>query len=152
MVIPSKTYSLKSAFIFLFSLVLSLNAFAQDALTTEEAFRTSVETKKPVLIIFSGSDWCASCIRFEKKVLSENSFQTFASHNLILLRADFPQRKKLPEEIKKQNEALADKYNPKGLFPHIILVIPGQSGSTTLSYNSQTPDEFISEINAHLAK
>jgi hypothetical protein len=72
--------------------------------------------------------------------------------SLILLKADFPQRKKLSEEAKKQNDALAEKYNPKGLFPHFVLVIPGQTDHATLIYNNQTSDQFISEINSHLAK
>ena len=141
---------MKIAIIALLSLI-SWNVIAQEA-TAEQVFDLSRETRKPVLIIFSGSDWCAPCIRFDKKVIADNSFQAFAKENLIILKADFPQRKKIADDLKKQNEALAEKYNPKGLFPHLVLVIPGQSAPVVLSYTHQTSDEFIYEINSHLAK
>jgi thiol-disulfide isomerase/thioredoxin len=138
--------------VIVFAFVSCSGVFAQETSTSEEAFRLSSETKKPVLVVFSGSDWCAPCILFDKKVLSEQSFQAFVKGHLILLKADFPQRKKIPDDVKKQNDALAEKYNPKGLFPHMVLVIPGQTDPATLTYSNQTSDEFISEINAHLAK
>jgi thiol-disulfide isomerase/thioredoxin len=142
---------LKAVSFLILILTSSLGVLAQEIHNAEEAFRLSHETKKPVLLVFSGSDWCAPCILFDKKVLSQESFQTFAKNNLIVLKADFPQRKKIAEDVKKQNDALAEKYNPKGLFPHVMLILPGHSTPATLSYTNETPDEFISEINAHLA-
>ena len=29
---------------------------------------------EPVLLVFSGSDWCSNCIRFNKEVLSDSTF------------------------------------------------------------------------------
>jgi hypothetical protein len=66
------------------------------------------------------------------------------------VKADFPQRKKISDDQKKQNEALADQYNPKGLFPHIVLLNADHSVMATLTYSSQTPDQFISEIRSYV--
>lgn len=118
----------------------------------EEAFESSRATHKPVLLIFSGSDWCAPCIRFQKTVLSDEQFQLYASDHLILLKADFPQRKRLDQKLIEQNERLAERYNPKGQFPHIVLLSSDQSVLSTLSYKNQSTEQFISMLSTHFAE
>ena len=114
--------------------------------TPDEAFRMASETNKPVLLVFSGSDWCAPCIRFEKEVLSDRQFIAFAESNLIVLKADFPQRKSLPKEVELQNARLADKLNPKGIFPYILLVQPEGTVKARIQNIDQSPTQFIDEI------
>src|SRR5687767_10394832 len=118
----------------------------------EEAFKVSSETRKPVLLVFAGSDWCAPCIRFERNVMSENSFIRFADENLIILKADFPQRQRLPAALQRQNENLAEKYNPKGIFPFFLLLGIDRSVLSTLNYTNESSLEFISEIKSRLMK
>ncbi|MEZ4945162.1 MAG: thioredoxin family protein [Cyclobacteriaceae bacterium] len=136
------------------SVLLLIASFAQAQIhdNAEEAFASSRETQKPVLLIFSGSDWCAPCIRFQRTVLSDEQFQLYASDHLIVLKADFPQRKKLAKDIEKQNEQLAEKYNPKGLFPHIVLLSSNQSVLSTLPYKNQNTAQFISMLSNHFAE
>jgi thiol-disulfide isomerase/thioredoxin len=116
-----------------------------------EAFKISEESGKPVFLVFSGSDWCAPCIQFEKKILTESTFVQFASERLIILKADFPQRKRLTKEMEKQNDTLADRYNPQGIFPYLLLIKPDGSLSGILNYVNQAPSEFMAEIAAHLS-
>lgn len=124
--------------------------FVGSAQVNSGSLLSAAETKRPVLLVFSGSDWCAPCIRFNSTILSESTFQSFANENLTVIKADFPQRKKLSGDEKKRNEALADRYNPKGLFPHIILLNNDQSVLATLTFSNQTPEEFISEIRSYV--
>src|SRR4249920_1644691 len=69
-----------------------------------------------ILLNFSGSDWCGPCIRLHKEIFDSETFLQYAESNLVLLNADFPRMKKnqLPTENQKQNDELAEKYNPKG--------------------------------------
>lgn len=139
----------------LISVILLLQSFlclGQIKHDAEEAFRVASETQKPVLLVFAGSDWCAPCIRFEKQVLSEKSFLEFANDNLVILKADFPQRKKLPASEQKQNDALAEEYNPKGIFPKLVLLREDRSVLSALTYSNQTTVEFISQIKESLPK
>jgi thioredoxin-related protein len=130
----------------------SFSVFAQHALVdADKAFSLSETNRLPVLLIFSGSDWCSPCIRFEKKILSDAVFQDFAKQNLVLLNADFPQRKSLALEVQKQNDQLAEKYNPDGEFPHLVLIHPQTKRVILLSYNKQTPTEFISELRTRIS-
>jgi thioredoxin-related protein len=133
-------------------LLLSVSSWAQEVHDPQKAFQVSSETRRPVLLIFSGSDWCAPCIRFEKAVISSDAFQAYAKEHLVILKADFPQRKKLPKELSEQNQALAEKYNPQGLFPHVVLLMGAGAPPLTLDYNHQAADSFIAEINAALVK
>ena len=83
---------------------------------------------------------------------SENDFKEFASKNLVLLKADFPHRKKLPVAEQEQNDALAEQYNPDGIFPQIVLLRIDKSVLSTLPYNRQTSFEFISQIKKLLSQ
>lgn len=143
---------MKAALLIVILLVSSTFCFGQVERDAEEAFRIATETHKPVLLVFAGSDWCAACIRFEKQVLSENEFLEFAKENLVILKADFPQRKKLSAEEQEQNDTLAEQYNPKGVFPRLVLLRNDKSVLSTLSYNNQTSEVFISELKASLSK
>ena len=133
-------------------LVQSIFCFAQIESNADQAFRHASESQKPVLLVFAGSDWCAPCIRFEKQVLTESGFQEFAKNNLVILRADFPQRKQLPDAEQKQNDSLAEQYNPKGEFPKIVLLREDKSVVSSLIYSNQSSGEFISQIKDSLTK
>lgn len=125
---------------------------AQIQNNAEEAFRISSDTNKPVLLIFAGSDWCANCIRFEKRILSATDFLSFAEKNIVVLKADFPQRTLLPTALQEQNASLAEKYNPDGIFPYLLLLAPGKSVLSSVSYRNQSPTEFIDEIKTYIAE
>jgi protein disulfide-isomerase len=75
----------------------------------------------PILINFSGSDWCGWCMRLEDEVFTQQPFLDFAEESLILFVADFPRQKQLPEKTAIQNQNLARKFGIRGL-PTILLV------------------------------
>lgn len=77
--------------------------------------------RRPILILFTGSDWCPPCIAFERGIAADPRFRNFASANLVLFKADFPRGFALPPAIKAQNEALAQEFGVRG-FPTIMAV------------------------------
>ena len=135
--------------LFLFAAVLLLgtsNLSAQGNL--EEALNQAKENNKHVLINFSGSDWCRSCILLKKTILNTAEFKAFADKELVILDVDFPRLKKnrLSKEQTAKNEALAEKYNKKGQFPTIILLdkegkVVGKTG-----YKKLSPAQYIAHI------
>lgn len=90
----------------------------------EEAQKEATANHRQILLNFSGSDWCGPCIRLKTEVFQSGEFESFADSNLVLLNADFPRsnKHKLSKEQVKQNEALAEKYNPRGKFPFTVLL------------------------------
>lgn len=107
-------------------------------------------TLRPVLLVFAGSDWCQPCIRFEKQVLSDSTFLAYAALHLKVVKADFPQRKKLPADQRRANEQLAERYNPEGKFPHLVLLRPDHTVLAVLSSGAENGPAFITQIKNHL--
>jgi thioredoxin-related protein len=90
----------------------------------EKAKTEAVQSKRNILISFSGSDWCVPCRKMKNTIFDSNEFTQFADNQLVLLNADFPRLKKnQPSKAQiQQNEALAERYNPQGSFPYTVLV------------------------------
>lgn len=118
-----------------------------------EAQQLAKTSHHQILINFSGSDWCGPCIRLRNEILESEAFETYAKAHLELVRADFPRQKKnqLPASQIKQNEALAEKYNPNGKFPFTLLV--DENGKVLKSWDGYptniTPDKFVQELNTY---
>ena len=77
--------------------------------------------KKPILALFTGSDWCGPCQNLEKKILIQPAFKDFAKQHLVTLFLDFPQETKLDDGVKKQNDDLAKKFSVEA-YPTIIVL------------------------------
>jgi FAD:protein FMN transferase len=148
--LKSTSARLLSTLVILFILLDGSSLFAQALCNESEAFAKSKELNRPVFLVFSGSDWCIPCIRFDKEIMADSSFIKYAGENLVVLVAEFPQKKKLPPETISQNDKLAEKYNPNGLFPHLLLLSPDGNVITTFWYDHQNPAEFIGQLNKAL--
>ena len=78
------------------------------------------EKNRPVLIEFTGSDWCPGCIQLDRAVFQTEAFQKYAAENLVLLKVDFP-RKPLSAAQRAHNEKLRLQYKVQG-FPTIVVL------------------------------
>lgn len=140
----------------LFSIVLMFwggtKATAQQTEQEEEALTIAKKENKYILLVFSGSDWCQPCIRFDKNILQHNTFKEYSKKKLVVLKCDFPQRKQLAPDLLKQNEALAEKYNANGDFPALILLDQSMKPVAILNYKSEAVEQFIQQIEQQLPK
>jgi len=134
---------------FLLSMFLFLNiAPLQWGNNYNQAIQTAKKEHKFILLNFSGSDWCGPCIKLHKEVFTTDEFVQLANNKLVLLNADFPRYKKnlLAPDQQKLNDALADKYNNKGVFPLTVLLnAEGKIIKSWEGFPSSTPD-FIEDI------
>jgi protein disulfide-isomerase len=88
--------------------------------TTWEAAASEAKTKnKPILIDFTGSDWCGWCVRLKKEVFDTDYFNTWAAKNVVLLEVDFPRGKPQSDAVKAKNQQLARKFGVSG-YPSIF--------------------------------
>ncbi len=87
----------------------------------EEAKEISTEKKIPILVDFTGSDWCGWCVKLRDEVFSKEDFIQYAKENLVLVELDFPRKTKQSNETKAYNNNLAQKYGIRG-FPTILLL------------------------------
>lgn len=115
----------------------------------ETAKEIAAKENKNILLNFSGSDWCAPCIKMKRDVFSTDVFKAYADQSLVLVQADFPRMKKnqLPSEQIQRNETLAEKYNPLGKFPLTLLLdANGKIIKEWDGYANQSPAVFVEEI------
>lgn len=119
-------------------------------LDLKEAQELAVEADRKIILVFSGSDWCAPCIKLEKEIWQSAEFQAYARENYVMLRADFPRKKanQLSEAQANKNGKLAEKYNPNGYFPLVVILdemaeVLGETG-----YKKMSPQEYISHLNS----
>jgi len=132
--------------------VLSLNSTAQNWHNNlDDAREIAKKEHKHILLVFSGSDWCAPCIKLEKQIWSSKAFQDYAKENLVLLRADFPRlNKNQPSKDQQEhNNMLAENYNAKGYFPFVVLMDAQGEVLNQLGYKNIEPESYIKAINAY---
>ncbi|GAK96503.1 thioredoxin disulfide isomerase [Nonlabens tegetincola] len=77
----------------------------------DKALKHAGKSRKPMLVYFSGSDWCTPCKNLEQKFFNTPRFIN-ESQNYILVYLDIPFRDDIvsPQE-KKANKKLFEKYN-----------------------------------------
>ncbi|MEZ4774179.1 MAG: thioredoxin family protein [Bacteroidia bacterium] len=139
---------MKRLLFLLFPLFTSLQAQTDTAVwyyDFETAMQIAATENKSVLMVFSGSDWCKPCIKLKKEVLDHPAFCEFAARQLVLLNLDFPRYKKnrLPDAIAFRNERLAEKYNPQGIFPMVVLLSPKGEVIDHTGYTTNQPQTFV---------
>jgi thiamine biosynthesis lipoprotein len=137
---------MRSILFLLLIVALRGSVHAQVLRYPDKAFELAQASGKKVMLVFSGSDWCIPCIRFNKQILSDSSFLSFAGENLVLLEADFPQRKKIAAPLRSQYDSLAAAFNPQGAFPQVVLLSPGKKLLAHVPYREETPAGFISTL------
>ena len=115
---------MKKLFITLLLITGAMAVQAQDLTwhtDLDKAITQSKKTKKPLLLFFTGSDWCGWCIRLQKEVLKTPEFEKWAKDNVVLVELDFPRRTPQVPEIQKQNMELQQFFQVQG-YPTVWLV------------------------------
>lgn len=135
-------------------MLITLSVWAQKTVWLEDykqALKISSEKKIPILIDFTGSDWCVWCKRLDKEVFTQPEFAKYASKNLVLLKIDFPDKNNQSEEVKKFNKELAAKYNIEG-FPTIVLINSNGVEINRTGYQEGGPVKYIKHLQKLLKK
>lgn len=84
----------------------------------KEALVVSAKENKPMLLFFTGSDWCGWCIKLQNEVLKTPEFKKWAAENVVLVELDFPRRNLQAPEMQNQNAQIMQAFGVQG-FPTI---------------------------------
>jgi len=117
----------------------------------KKAAAESKKTGKPILVDFTGSDWCGWCKKLDAEVFSTKDFQKWAKDNVVLLQLDFPRHKKLDAKLAKQNEELRGKYKVTG-YPTILFLDHEGNELGRSGYLEGGPEKWIESATSILAK
>ncbi|AWM15041.1 thioredoxin family protein [Flavobacterium sp. NRK F10] len=132
-------------------LLCSITGFSQDwKYNFEEAKKIAQTENKNIIMIFSGSDWCAPCIKLDRNIWQSEEFKKESAENWVLVRANFPRKKanQLSEEQTTHNRALAEKYNREGSFPLVVVLTPTGKVLGKMGFKNVPPEEYIKMIHA----
>ncbi|MBJ6111546.1 thioredoxin family protein [Hymenobacter sp. BT523] len=101
-------------------------------------------TNRPILAVFSGSDWCKPCIMYEQEVFAKPEFSAYAKDKLVLAHFDFPRQKRnQPSAAQlKLNEAAAAQLNREGEFPLAVVISPEGKVLAKTGYIAGGPTAF----------
>lgn len=139
----------KIAVVFLF-FITALGNSQTWVTNIEEAKALAAKENKNILLVFSGSDWCAPCMKLEKVVWKSEEFKQEAENKWVLLRADFPKKKgnQLSAELTASNKKLAEKYNKGGNFPLVVMLDKTGKVIGMTGFKNVTAEEYIKMINS----
>jgi thioredoxin-related protein len=87
----------------------------------QEALQLAQKNGKPILLEFTGSDWCPPCMMMQKEIFSTEEFIRFSNDNLNFVYLDFPRGKEIDPKQEQHNNELAETYKIQG-FPTVILL------------------------------
>ena len=121
------------------------NGWMNDA---QKAAKLAQETKAPVLLFFTGSDWCGWCHKLYREVLGTPEFATWVKeNNIILLEIDFPRGTPQSDALKIQNQSLQQQFQVRG-YPTIYIV--SQQGTAQMGYVAGGPKAWIAQAESKM--
>ena len=88
----------------------------------EKAKKIAKKEHKPIVMLFTGSDWCPPCRAMHNELFVNKEFIDL-SKKVVLLMVDFPRRKPMSMEQRKHNQDLARRFH-KGGVPTFVAVTP----------------------------
>ncbi len=108
----------------------------------------SAKESKPILMEFTGSDWCPPCMALHDNVLTSDVFKQQIPKKFILLKLDNPQdkSKQTPAESA-QYKKLSAEYKVEGVPTIIVADATGKEQHRQVGYDSsQTPQEWVTKL------
>ncbi len=111
----------------------------------------SISEKKPLLIFFTGSDWCGPCKMLVTDFFESEKFVKIADKKFVLYEADYPRNRNLVTPTQKfDNDNLKNKYRVSS-FPTVIIVdkngkLLGKMKGYNLIRNSTYHFSFIDSV------
>ena len=100
-----------------------------------EAITISNKEQKPMLMFFTGSDWCGWCIRLQKEVFKTPEFIKWAKENVVLVELDFPRKNEQTDAIKMQNAQLQQQLQVRG-YPTVWFVSATKTAEAKVNLNA----------------
>ncbi len=116
----------------------------------ELARQAAAATGRPMLLNFTGSDWCPPCQAMEREVLSQQQFKQWAKDRVVLVTLDFPRRKQQDAQVQQRNRQLQQQFQIRG-FPTFILVdAEGNELHRVSGYQRGGVEGFTTMLHRHI--
>ena len=114
-----------------------------------KALEKAGKSGQPVLVDFTGSDWCPECIYLRKNVFDTDAFAKYAEdNNFVLVELDFPRTEgKMPPEQLKFHEELMRRYGIS-VSPSVLMMEGNGAPYAKIVGPSRTVEEYLKKLEA----
>lgn len=114
-----------------------------------KALEKAGKSGQPVLVDFTGSDWCPGCIYLRKNIFDTDAFAKYAGdNNFVLVELDFPRTEgKMPPEQLKFHEELMRRYGIS-VFPSVLMMEGNGAPYAKIVGPSRTVEEYLKKLAA----
>lgn len=114
----------------------------------DAALKVAAEKNLPLMLNFTGSDWCGWCKIMDRNVFADHKeWGAYAKDNLMLVTLDFPEDKTIvPAKWVSRNNELKGKFAVRGYPTYIVLENDGVTKLGQLGASRDaTPKSFIQQ-------
>ena len=133
----------------LFFLTLTQNdAVAQEAAPEPQVYQPFVEAMdkareldRPLLVLFTGSDWSEASIKFETEILSHETYQNWEQRAVVPLLVDLPRSGIDPDE-RRARRALASRLGVRS-FPTAVFLDETENELGRLAHDNAGPASWV---------
>ncbi len=140
-----------SCLLMIFALLFTGYSLASEMnwiLDLDEALTKAREEDKPVLVDFSGSDWCIWCQRLDEQVFAHAEFIQWAKENVVACLLDFPRKERkhtVSAEQAAKNKKNAEQYGVRG-YPTVLVIAPDGTIIGRTGYRRGGPKAYIKHL------
>lgn len=99
---------------------------------------------KPVVILFTGTNWCPACMKLEKEVLTQPEFARLVGSNFVFLKAEFPDYSE-SSMMGSPYRSIMLRYNVEA-FPTFIVINPSGQILGRVDYQSGGPSAYAQAL------
>jgi thiol-disulfide isomerase/thioredoxin len=114
----------------------------------DTALKFAQKEKLPILLNFTGSDWCSWCQLMQRNVFTQTNWKQYARNKMMLVTLDFPKNKNLVSaEYAARNNRLQQQFGVRGYPTYIVLDSDGKTVLGKLGAGrDKTAQSFIEEM------
>lgn len=118
----------------------------------QAALTESKSTKKPLLLVFTGTGWCTYCKKLEQEVFSTSQFAKAAGDQYVFVKMEYDYRGiPLAKQFQKQHQELSRQYNIQS-YPTVIIVNSEEQILLTTGYRAGGGERYAAYLQSTYAK
>jgi thioredoxin-related protein len=112
------------------------------------AQKLAQEKKLPIMLKFTGSDWCPPCKAMEERIFATAVWKDYAIANLVMVIIDYPTDEELvPRDFRARNDALQRDWRITGYPTFVITDATGEKEFGRLQADRKLmPDAFVTNV------
>lgn len=118
----------------------------------DAGMKQAATSKKDLLVLFTGSDWCPPCMALEKNVLSNPEIVKTLESKYELVRLDYPRSKQQDPAERKANEEAAQKYEVNGFPTVMLMTADGKAYASKVGGHRGEAAEYPKELEVEATK